>query len=123
MANMALGAYTFAQNPTTLPMIKADRVTANVITYDSVAFFSWGASIVGNKILLEWDYMPTAQFTQLDTFYQADAALVWNPQDGSSKTYNVEITGLDGKYHLAMETSDEWRKDVKLELLILSEVA
>jgi hypothetical protein len=124
MANMSLTGYTFAAQPNDMTPIRAERSCAKVDTYSSVGFFSWGPLLPGKEILLEWTYMPADMFVSLDTLYQADAQVVFDPQDGTSKTYNVEIIGLEGKYCLGKYglTSSELRKDVKMKLLIISEV-
>lgn len=124
MSNMALGGYTFASNPAEIDDIMMPlKRSASQETYTSVAFFSWGTSIVGKTIVLSWDYITCSMFDSLNTLYQADLPVVFDPQDGSSKTYNVEIVDLNGKYHLGLASSADWeRKDVKLQLLIMSEV-
>jgi|LGOV01.1.fsa_nt_gb hypothetical protein len=125
MANMSLGGTTFASNPSKInPVIGPERKVAKVATYSSVAFFSWGASIVGRVITLSWELMPTAQYAALQTLYAADAAVVWDPQDGSGKTYNVEILDLTGDYFVMLaDAADNHRQNVTLPLLILSEVS
>ena len=125
MSNMSLGGYTFDSNPSDINeiMIPIKRC-ASIETYTSAAFFSWGASLVGKKITFSWNYMTCDMFDSLNTLYQADASVVFNPQDGSSKTWNVEIISLTGKYHLGLTHDDnDWRSSVKMELLILSEVS
>jgi hypothetical protein len=124
MANMILGAYTFASNPSDLgDVIGKKKSCATQQTYSSVAFFSWGLFVSGVEVELSWDYMSCDQFDALDNLYQADAAVVWDPQDGSSKTYNVEVTDLVGRYHIGIPHSDDYeRRDVRMRLLILSEV-
>jgi hypothetical protein len=124
MSNMVLGAYTFAQHPSDIDGIMvAEKSNAWKQTYTSVAYFSWGTSIVGKSIEMSWDYMSCDQYDAIDTLFQADASVVFDPQDGSSKTYNVEIVDLTGKYHIGLTHSEDWeRMDVKMTLLILSEV-
>ncbi len=124
MSNMILGAYTFATNPSDATPIEANRSVASVITYASVGFFSWGASIVGKIIELAWTYMPADMYDSLKDLEIADATIVFDPQDGTGKTYNVEILSIYGKYCLGKlgYAADTLRKDVKVALLILSEV-
>jgi hypothetical protein len=121
---MTLGAYTFASNPSDVGnIIGKKRSCATQPTYSSVAFFSWGLFAAGVEVELSWDYMSCDQFDALDALYQADAAIVWDPQNGSSKTYNVEITDLTGRYFIGIPHSDNYeRREVKLRILILSEV-
>jgi hypothetical protein len=124
MSNMVLGTYTFATNPSDATPIEVNRSTANIITYSSVGFFSWGASIVGKIIELTWTYMPADMYSSLKTLEAADATIIFDPQDGTSKTYNVEILSIYGKYCLGKlgYASTTLRKDVKVTLLIIGEV-
>jgi hypothetical protein len=121
---MKLGTYTFTDNPEEFIDIIAQKHSASVDTYTTVAYFSWGMLIDGKEIILEWDYMSKAQFDALDTLYQADTATVFDPQDGKGNTYNVEITNLEGQYFVSPEVTGarDYRKNVKMSLLILSEV-
>ena len=124
MANISIGAVTLKSNPTDLTLIRADKTCAAQKTYSSVAFFSWGASIIGKEIELLWNWMEADDFAALDVLYAADAPVVFDPQDGGGKTYNVEIMSFDGKYHMEFGTvSTVMRRDVTMTLLILSEVA
>lgn len=125
---MSLGSYTFAVNPAELTgMFKKERCSAHVQTYASVAFFSWGVSVIGKVITLEWEYMPRTMFDSLQGLVEADETLILNPDLESSKTYNVEIVSLNGKYYQTqgntIDTQVAYRKDVKLELLIMSEAS
>ncbi len=121
---MILGTYTFDWLPTTMTMVKPDKYCADVLTYESVSFFSWGMAIVGKKITLKWNYMSVDQYESLHALYAADEQVVFNPDDGSGETYNVEITNLQGEYHVYpdVDASGIYRKNVGLELLIMSEV-
>jgi hypothetical protein len=83
--------------------------------------------IEGKRLTLEWPYMPVAMFDQLQTLFEADGPFVWDPQDSESKTYNVHVIGLAGTYHMTLgdamaDGGAAYRRDVKLTLLILSEV-
>jgi hypothetical protein len=124
MSNMVLGTYTFPTNPSDATPVEMDRSTANVTTYESVGFFSWGASIIGKIIELTWTYMPADMYDSLKDLEIADATIVFDPQDGTGNTYNVEILSIYGKYCLGKlgYASTTLRKDVKVALLILSEV-
>jgi len=119
MANISIGGVTPADNPTSMTLVRPDKKNAVVETYSSVAYFSWGASIVGKIIELVWDFMSTSNFTSLDALFTADAVVVFNPQTGT--TYNVNILSLDGEYFLGVQ--DDLRKNVKMQLLIMSQVA
>ena len=123
MANMTLGGYTFSANPSDMPVIKAKRHTGYVKTYSSAAFFSWGTILPGTEVFLEWTYMPGDMFESLDALLAADTQVVFDPQDGSGLTFNVEILNLDAKHFLKFGTdSGTLKKDVKMLLLIVSEI-
>jgi hypothetical protein len=121
-------SYDFTLLPGSMTMIRADKPNATVQTYSSVAYFAWSPSIVGKSISFKWNAMPADMWAQLDTFFQADTALIFDPtltETPAATTYNVEMTQLDGEYWLGGygEISDDYRKDVTMTLLILSEVA
>lgn len=128
MARMILGGYTFVRNPSIYApphLMTPVKTIASVDTYDSIAVFSWGVSIVGKKLTFTWRYLPDSQYQALRSLFVADTSTVFDPQDGSGSTYNVELTALDGRYHYKLNSGggDVWRSDVSLDLLILSEVA
>jgi hypothetical protein len=124
MANMALASYTFEKNPTNVDdIIRKKRRVSSIKTFTKVAVFSWGVSIVGQTIVLNWDYMPTGMYESLRTLYEADSQVVFDPQNGTSKTYNVEVMDLSGKYFIYLDNaSGHHYQNVKLSLLIASEV-
>lgn len=120
--------YTFALLPGQMTPIRSDKICAAERTYSDIAYFSWGASIIGKEITLTWNAMPAAMWASLDSLYSGDKSLVWNPTlDGSAvTTYNVEMTQFDGEYFLGgYDTSldSSWRQNVIMTLLITSAVA
>lgn len=118
---MSLGSYTFALNPgrCTMPL---ERKQASVVeTLGGGAYFSWGAFLPGQVIDISWEYMLTTQFDELATLFEADAQVVWDPENGS--TYNVEIMSLLGDYHLSAAAAATYKKNVIMKLVIISEVA
>lgn len=118
---MTLGTYTFAINPNEpVPILSEERRGRSLKTLGGIAFFSWGTFIAGQEILLPWSFMPTAQYAELLALLNADAQIVWDPENGA--TYNVEILSLAGEYHLSAGAAAAYRKNVKLKLLIISEV-
>lgn len=125
MAKMVLGSVTFERNPSEMTVVKKTRPSAAVDTYTSAAFFSWPARIAGQKIELRWPFMSITQWNDHQEQLEADAQLVFNPQNESSKTYNVEMMEFDGKYHITPNVTDGagHRKEVRMLLLILSEAS
>ncbi len=123
MAKMSLGSYVFPHNPSKMSILKAKRITASVETYSSVAFFSWGTTVKGIKLKLQWPFMAASTFASIDALCMADVELVLNPQDGSGKTYTTEILSFDGEYHVGLAVAaNSYRKNVEMELLIKAKV-
>lgn len=118
MALISLGAFTPSLNPGSMTIIQKDKPTAVMQTYSGAAYFAWPATIVGKVLDLSWNLIPVADWTALDALYAADAVVVFDPNDGSSKTYNVNILSLAGTYYIRNQS----RSDVKLSLLVMSEV-
>lgn len=118
MSNMVLGSYTFAANPSNMPAINKVLDIAYTKTYSSVATFSWGTSYVGLELTLKWEHMRNTQWDSLDAIYQADADVVFDPQDGESKTFNVHVVSFNGDHYL--DVTD--RENVVMVLLFRSEV-
>jgi len=119
---MTLGAYTFVAEPSDFDIPKKERRAAALETYGGVAFYSWGALQAGQEIILKWSACPTAQFDELQALLEADAEIVWDPDIDSSIAFNVEILELTGAYHMSRLGSAEYRKNVNLKLVIISEV-
>ena len=117
---MTLGAYTFTLNPEKADMPLAEKRASSEQTLGASAYFSWGTFLIGSTITLEWSYMPVAMFAELNSLNQADTQVVFNP--GSGTSYNVEILSLKGKWFLDQTAGAQFRGDVKLELVIMSEV-
>ena len=118
---VVLGTLTFSVNPDRMTVIKSKKYASVVQTYSSAVFFSWGMKLVGLIALLEWTIMPEADWDSLVTMEAAEQAVVLDPKTG--KTYNVEIVSLNGKYIEKSLAEAPYRADVKLELMIKSEVA
>jgi hypothetical protein len=120
---MVLGTYTFAANPNAMTLIQKEKDNASVRTYTSVAYFDWGASYAGKKLELTWDKMTAGQYDSLMALSDACEQVVFDPQDEEDLTFNVEILELTGEYHVNLGVDDRaLRKDVKMTLLIMSEV-
>jgi hypothetical protein len=117
---MVLDSYTFTKNPSEATLPNKHRLGHEVETIGGIEFFSWGATIVGKKITLKWDYMLTAQFNSLQTILDGDAEVTFQPGDGN--TFNVQVLRLNGAYFLDNESGAELRKSVTLEMIIISQV-
>ncbi len=125
MANISIGGTTLDSNPASCSLIKADKSCALIPTYSGAAFFSWGTVLQGKEIELRWDYMKETDFAALDALMDDAGTVVFDPQDGSSDTFNVWLISLDGEYHLALgngSSSTVFRKNVVLVMAIESEV-
>jgi len=118
---MILGGYTFALNPLDIvPVVSKVKRAAALDTLGGVAYFSWGTFYEGQIVPLKWNQCSTAQFNSLKTLFENDAEVVWNPEDGN--TYNVEILSLTGDFHFSASGSAPYRKNVVMQLIIMSKV-
>lgn len=117
---MTLGSYSFLWNPDkfTLPQVK--KYDALVLTYSSAEYFSWGLSIIGKEIVLEWGWMLNAQYQTIYALWALDADQSWEPGNGT--TYTVAIRSLDSTLSevTGYEAIPSRRENVKLTLAILA---
>lgn len=120
MANIVVGSFTPSNNPSNMPIVRPEKGAAVEKTYTGVGYFSWPATVVGKTLDLTWDFMLVSEFNSLDALYVADNVVVYNPNDGSGKTYNVNLLSLDAEYFLGVD--DNLYKNIKLQLLIMSQV-
>lgn len=119
---MIIGGIT-VENPSEMTVIKKDRITATKQTYSGVAFFSWGATIIGKPIDLLWPVMPISVFNSLQALFENDEQVLFDPEDGSGRTFNVEIVDFDGKYFKNLNaTGIGHRQEVTMTLTIMSQV-
>ena len=118
---MKLDTYTFTNLPDKMTAIEQDKENTSIKTYSSVAYFSWGISYLGKILELVWDYMDASDYSSLRSLYEADEAIVFEPEVSESETtFNVEILDCYGEYFYDLTTV---RKNVTVRLLIMSEVA
>lgn len=118
---MTLGGYTFALNPLdSVPVIGKEKRASVIDTLGGVAYFSWGLFQEGQIVPLKWNKCSTAQFNQLKTLYEANAEIVWDPENGN--TYNVEIISLTADYHFSAGAGASRRKNIVMKLIIISQV-
>lgn len=124
MAKMSLGSFTFPHNPSKMSLLRPKKIYAVVETYSDIGFFSWGTTVKGIQLTLEWPFMASSTFSTFDSLLQANAEVVFNPQDGSGHTYTSEILTFTGDYHTGLGLADPntYRKNVKLLLLIKAKV-
>ena len=123
MPNMILGSYTFATNPSSIPqMIQNNKAVASRDTIDSVAVFEWPATIKGVKVKLHWDYLSTDQYDSLFTIYATGGTVTFDPQDGSTRTFDVSVLSCTGEYFVMIEdAAGNNRQNVDLTLVITDE--
>ncbi len=88
---MKLGDYTFDWNPETFTLPHAEKSAGKVQTYSSVAFFFWGVSLAGKEISIDWDWMSVDQYERLRALYEANAAVVWDPE-GKVRLFHGTVT-------------------------------
>lgn len=124
MAAVVIGTRTLTRDPQRMTVVRADKSCAHRQTYTSVAFFTWGTSIIGKEILLEWPVMDVAEFDALDAIFIADVAFNFTPSDGSSKVYGVNMTSFNGEYYRGRtQAAPTTRRNVRMTLLIMSIVS
>ena len=124
MSNMALDGYTFEKNPTNITAtIEVVKNASYVSGFDGTPYeFRWTDTILGKEIPLEWNLMSNTMFAALQAKYVMEGTLVWDPQDGTGRTFNVAVVpGFDPGYFVKFG-ADSYRKDVKMSLKIMSEV-
>ena len=121
---MSISTTTFAFDPSDMTILKSDKVCSYIKTYSSVVYYSWGSTITGKVIDLKWNAMPSTMFDAIDILINTDTTMIWTPNiPGSTKTYKVNLVGLDGSYFISQESSSKYyRKDCNLKILIMSEV-
>ena len=117
---MTLGGYTFTLNPEKCDIPVKEKRSSTVKTLGGAAYFSWGTFIPGTVVKLKWSYMPTAMFSAIETKHNADAEIVFVP--GSGTSYNIEIQNLKGAWFIDQTAGAQFRRNVELELVIMSEV-
>lgn len=123
MANISIGGRTPKLNPAKMTLIEAFKPNAFKLTYTGIAYFAWPATVKGLPIELEWDQMAGDDYAAFRTMYATDVPIVFNPQDGSGRTFNVNMTQLTGDYLIGLgDTAESVRENVKMTLLIMSQV-
>lgn len=119
---MSLGSYTFLRNPEFCTYPQKRKMASVVETLGGAAYFSWGCVLPGQIIELTWPGMETTMFDELMTKFEADAQEVFNPDVGLGVTYNVEMKSLLGEFLAPYSGAADYKKNVKMELVIISEV-
>lgn len=123
MAKISVGSWQPGINPGTMTIVKADKTVAKIPTYTGVGWFEWPSTIVGKDIQMTWNWMPGDEFAALDTICNAGAPEVFNPGDGTGRTFNVNCYPLQGDYYRGSgNTSASIRTNVTLTLCIMSQV-
>jgi hypothetical protein len=123
MANISIGGHTLRHNPSEMDPFESEKSAATVPTYGGGAYFSWGMFLVGTEKSMSWTYMEADEYAVIRALYVADAPVVFDPQDGSSKTYSVEIKEFYGSlFRRFGSAAGTFRKNVKMTIFIISEV-
>ena len=119
---MSLGSYTFYRNPETCTYPQKRKMASVLETLGGAAYFSWGCVLPGQIIELNWPGMETTMFDELMTLFEADEQVVFNPDVGLDTTYNVEIMSFLGNFLAPYLGAAGYKKDITMELVIMSEV-
>jgi len=125
-----LGEYTFDWNPDSFTLPQAERSTGRVKTYSSIAFFSWGLSLLGKEISIEWDWMGVDQYERLRVLFEANSPVVWDPQGKVRLFHGTVVNGpfvpgkvVTGGTSGATGTIGEVVSDAPWNFLVLANVA
>jgi hypothetical protein len=119
MANMSIGGHTLLSNPSEMTVLVKDKIAAEILTYSSVAFFDWGRAWPGKPITMKWDYLPATEFDTLDGLLDTVGDMLFDPQDGKTKTYDVWLKRMNGEYYLDPSSNAEvFRRNVELVMVI-----
>lgn len=119
MANMSIGGHTLLSNPSEMTVLVKDKIAAEILTYSSVAFFDWGRAWAGKSITMKWDHLPATEFDTIDGLLDTVGDMVFDPQDGKTKTYDVWLKRMNGEYYLDPSSSAEvFRRNVELVMVI-----
>jgi hypothetical protein len=119
MANMSLGGHTFLSNPSKMTVLLKKKYAVEEVTYSSVAFYDWGRSWAGMPVTLNWDFMEATDFDTIEALQDIAGDLVFDPQDGKGKTFDVWFKFFDGEYHLdPRSASGVFRTNVEMKLVI-----
>ena len=116
---MKIGAIDLEYLPDDCALPRAQKTISAVQTYGGVQVFNWGMMLPGVHVPLSWDLMSTTEFNLLDGLYVQDGTVVWD-SGIQGKKYNVSILKFDGK--LINGADGEYRQNVEMELVIISEV-
>ena len=135
-SSIILGEYTFQWPPTsTFEIIQPRKPISVIETYSGIAYFKWQLgeknALAGQRIVLEWEFMPAEQYRNLLRMYCQDDVYSFYPngddwETGYDEFYEgdcwpeVSIVGLTGTYFLDVADNNTYRKNVKLELLVRS---
>jgi hypothetical protein len=124
MDYMILGSYTFAKNPSNpVPRIEKRLIKSVVDTHDNFASFTFARTdqYCGIELPYKWKIMDESMYESLQTIYLADAQVVFQPKNGDSRTFYVEVISLSpGTAYLVMDGTTAKRLDVELTLKIRS---
>jgi hypothetical protein len=115
----SLGTCTFVFNPDRRDIPQMKKTVAKVDTYSGCAVFQWAAIWPGTIINLEWNFMSAAQYDALYAIYLATANVVYNTDTGGH-AYTVQVLDMTGNYFEVVATGLAYRKDVKLQLCVIS---
>ena len=120
---MRLGTYLFPWTPDRFTIPQADRIHAAEKTWSSAVLFSWGADIIGKRIVMEWEFTSVAQYDEMRAILEADAGVEWDPNRPGygGMAYNVEVLAVDGEYFEVADKEQPYRRNVRVELMIMSE--
>jgi hypothetical protein len=121
-----LGDYTFEWLPDKMDIPRPMKATAIAKNLGGVAYLSWPPLAAGERIALEWNWMPVAQYEALLAIYLAGEVVEWSlPTDGefvptgtALSQYNVKAIDLEAAFFEVVDVDQPYREKVKMTLLV-----
>lgn len=115
----SLGEVIFEWNPDKMSIPQARKFVSSIPTYNSSAIFQWGPQWVGERIVLEWEYMKEDQYSRLYSRYLDQEIQEYNP-DNRGETFNVIVVDMTGELFQTGLYEQPYRENVKMTLEIRS---
>ena len=121
MPNMIIDGTALIENPSEIPqLIQAKPIIHSAVTLTSVVVFVWPSQIEGVRIRLTWDIMSTGQYNTLFALFDAATTISFDPQDGTSRVFDILIEDFDGEYFIFMENeAGNHRQNVYMDFVII----
>ena len=123
---MMLGAYTFEWLPDKMTIPRPGKTVAIAKNLGGAAYLSWPPTVNGERVKMEWEWMPISQYNALRAIYLAGTIVAWDLPSGDSMVptgtaevaYDVKILSLEAKFFDTVDYDMSYRKEVEMILLV-----